>query len=51
MPRLNARGKGDLYVVVDVRTPTDLTQRQRELLNELKIEMNKKAAVAPSVET
>lgn len=51
MPRLNARGKGDLYVVVDVRTPTDLTQRQRELLTELKIEMNKKAAVAPSVET
>ena len=29
MPRLNARGKGDLYVVVDVRTPTDLTQRLR----------------------
>jgi molecular chaperone DnaJ len=34
MPRLRARGKGDLYVVVEVRTPTDLTARQRELLKE-----------------
>jgi len=46
MPRLHGRGKGDLYVVVEVRTPTDLTLRQRELLKELKLEMSKKAAVA-----
>ena len=46
MPRLHGRGKGDLYVVVEVRTPTDLTLRQRELLKEFKIEMTKKAAVA-----
>lgn len=34
--RLHGRGKGDLYVVVAVRTPTDLTPRQRELLKEFK---------------
>jgi molecular chaperone DnaJ len=34
MPRLGGKGKGDLYVVVEVRTPTDLTARQRELLRE-----------------
>jgi molecular chaperone DnaJ len=43
MPRLHGRGKGDLYVVVEVRTPTDLTPRQRELLKEFKVEMSKKA--------
>ena len=44
MPRLRARGNGDLYVVVDVRTPTDLTPRQRELLKEFKLETGKKSA-------
>jgi len=34
MPRLGGKGKGDLYVIVEVRTPTDLTSRQRELLQE-----------------
>jgi molecular chaperone DnaJ len=34
MPRLGGKGKGDLYVIVEVRTPTDLTPRQRELLQE-----------------
>lgn len=48
MPRLNSRGKGDLYVVVDVRTPTDLTPRQRELLREFKLEALKKSAPAES---
>lgn len=43
MPRLQGRGKGDLYVIVEVRTPTDLTPRQRELLKELKLEMGKKS--------
>ena len=44
MPRLNARGKGDLYVVVEVRTPTELTARQRELLREFKQEGVKQSA-------
>lgn len=44
MPRLQGRGKGDLYVVVEVRTPTDLTSRQRELLREFKLEASKKAS-------
>jgi molecular chaperone DnaJ len=48
MPRLNARGKGDLYVVVEVRTPTDLTPRQRELLREFKLEGGKQTASAGS---
>jgi molecular chaperone DnaJ len=34
MPRLGGKGKGDLFVVVEVRTPTDLTPRQRKLLEE-----------------
>ncbi|HEY1235866.1 MAG TPA: DnaJ C-terminal domain-containing protein, partial [Candidatus Binatia bacterium] len=46
MPRLHGRGKGDLYVVIDVRTPTDLTPRQRELLKEFKVEATKKSAAA-----
>jgi len=44
MPRLNGRGKGDLYLAVEVKTPTDLTPRQRELLREFKMESSKKAA-------
>jgi molecular chaperone DnaJ len=44
MPRLHGRGKGDLYVVVEVKTPTELTPRQRELLREFKTEANKKTA-------
>ena len=46
MPRLHGRGKGDLYVVVEVRTPTDLTPRQRELLKEFKLEATRKSAAA-----
>ena len=46
MPRLHGRGKGDLYVVVEVRTPTDLTPRQRELLKEFKLEATRKPAAA-----
>jgi molecular chaperone DnaJ len=34
MPRLHGKGKGDLFVVVEVRTPTELTPRQKELLRE-----------------
>ena len=48
MPRLHGRGKGDLYVVVELKTPTDLTPRQRELLREFKMEAGKKAAATAS---
>jgi len=34
MPRLHHKGKGDLYVIVEVRTPTDMTSKQRQLLEE-----------------
>jgi len=48
MPRLRGRGKGDLYVVIEVNTPTELTPRQRELLREFKMEANKQSAAAAS---
>jgi len=32
MPRLNEKGKGDLFVIVEVRTPTNITPQQRTLL-------------------
>lgn len=35
MPKVGGKGKGDLFVVVEVRTPTDLTERERALLQEL----------------
>ncbi len=35
LPVVNGHGKGDLYVHVRVHTPTRLTRRQRELLQEL----------------
>jgi molecular chaperone DnaJ len=35
VPVLNGRGKGDLYVMLKVHTPSKLTKRQRELLHEL----------------
>jgi molecular chaperone DnaJ len=35
MPKVGGKGKGDLFVVVEVRTPTDLTKRERELMQEL----------------
>lgn len=44
MPRLHGKGKGDLYIVIEVNTPTSLTPRQRELLKEFKMEANKKTA-------
>lgn len=36
MPVLNGRGRGDMVIQVDVETPTRLTQRQRELLEEFR---------------
>ena len=35
MPKIGEKGKGDLFVVAEVRTPTDLTGHERELLQEL----------------
>ncbi len=35
MPQLRGRGKSNLFVAVEVRTPRDLTPRQRQLLEEL----------------
>ena len=35
VPALNGHGKGDLYVELKVQTPTKLSKRQRELLQEL----------------
>ncbi len=35
MPRLNGKGKGDLLVVAEVITPTNLSAKQRKLLEEL----------------
>ncbi|MDH3772013.1 MAG: hypothetical protein OET79_13645 [Nitrospirota bacterium] len=34
MSRLEEKGKGDLFVIVEVRTPTDITPQQRTLLEE-----------------
>ena len=34
MPRLQRRGQGDLYVRVQVVTPEDLSQEQREALEQ-----------------
>jgi molecular chaperone DnaJ len=36
VPELNSRGRGDLYVHVDVQTPKKLTREQRRLLEELR---------------
>lgn len=36
MPVLNARGQGDLVVQIEVETPTRLTARQKELLEEFR---------------
>jgi molecular chaperone DnaJ len=35
LPKLGEKGKGDLYVVVEVRTPTELSDHERALLREL----------------
>jgi molecular chaperone DnaJ len=36
MPVLNARGQGDMVIQIDVETPTHLTARQKELLEEFR---------------
>jgi molecular chaperone DnaJ len=35
MPKVGEKGKGDFFVVVEVRTPTELSDRERALLQEL----------------
>jgi DnaJ-class molecular chaperone len=35
MPRLKGRGRGNLLVKVAVRTPTNLNESQKQLLQEL----------------
>jgi molecular chaperone DnaJ len=46
MPRLSSRGKGDLYVIVRVTTPTHLTPCQRELLRQFREEEVRQSATA-----
>jgi molecular chaperone DnaJ len=46
MPHLHSRGKGDLYVIVRVTTPTQLTPRQRELLKQFREEQARQSATA-----
>lgn len=48
MPRMQGKGRGDLFVVVEVRTPTNLTSRQRQLLKEFKLEAEQPAKTAAS---
>jgi molecular chaperone DnaJ len=48
MPKLHGKGKGDLFVVIEVVTPTELTARQRDLLKEFKMEASKKSAATGS---
>ena len=35
MPKVAEKGKGDLFVVVEVRTPTELSDRERALMQQL----------------
>ena len=37
---LNGHGRGDLFVEVKVQTPSKLSKRQRELLQELESEIS-----------
>jgi len=44
MPGLNNQGRGDLHIQVVVKTPAKLTQRQKELFQELAVTNNEKLA-------
>jgi molecular chaperone DnaJ len=42
MPRLQGIGSGDLHVKVNIKTPSALTERQKELLEALAVEFGEK---------
>jgi molecular chaperone DnaJ len=42
MPRLQGMGAGDLHVKVKIKTPASLTQRQKQLLEDLALEFGEK---------
>ena len=45
LPDINGYGKGDLYVMLTVKTPQDLTDKEKELLREFdKLQSEKNAA-------
>jgi molecular chaperone DnaJ len=45
MPRLHAKGRGDLFAVVELQTPTEISAEQRELLKQFsKLESERKKA-------
>jgi molecular chaperone DnaJ len=47
MPRFQASGRGDLFVVVEMQTPTELTAEQKELLKEFaRLEAQRKRTTA-----
>ncbi len=50
MPKLRGRGRGDLFVHVQVDTPTDLDDRQRELLAALAEARGEDLGAAPQSE-
>lgn len=43
VPHLRSTARGNMYVLADVKTPTKLTPKQRELLGELATEFEKEA--------
>ena len=47
MPRLQGMGSGDLHVKVNIKTPSALTERQRELLEALAQEFGEKKNAKP----
>lgn len=48
MPRLQGLGSGDLHVKVNIKTPSALTERQRELLEALAQEFGEKKNAKPA---
>lgn len=36
IPHLNSRGKGDMYVKINVRTPTKITREQKKIIEDLR---------------
>lgn len=45
MPKMGTKGKGDLFVVVEVQTPTELTPAERRLLEELATLQRRRSSV------